>query len=226
VAGVVVIVWPFATFADPTVDELVNASILMDADVPGDLRLIPEVSRGLDSAQQQGRMVVYGHRDGILPASLALLPRDTIIGVINVVMTSRDDYGQATLDAWALRLQSGGPLLADLTLLENPPVGDASRALTYTTAILEDPRRPTGAPYSSPSARLLTRSGEENRKATAAILFRRAGMYVGVIVSAIGTNAPLDDALRLAHLVDERLVGVTSRAESAPRLAAAGIRDR
>ena len=106
-----------------------------------------------------------------------------IITVINLVALPNDPV--TGLDEFIAGAKQGFP--GNATDLAPPPVGEDSRAFTTSAGL---------GPFSV---------------SVAGTAFRRNGAVVGVMVMSAGGQPQVDEAVRLAQVVDGRLAAATAR---------------
>jgi len=166
-----------------------SGALLSESDLPSGLQFEPRLSGPLSFLNVQGQMTSFVSEamEGDL-AAVPALPDGAVLIVTNLLM-GVDPTRPQGLDAFARGGRMGGtlaagadPSLLDIVDFPNPPVGEDSRAF----AII--------AP--SPGGRDV---------ATAAVIFQRGSMISYVGVAAIGDEAPMAEAVRLAQVVDGRL---------------------
>lgn len=205
---------PPATFAEPSVDDLIAASMLTEADVPDYLRENPRSRRTVDNDQQRGEVVAFGRPTVLRQSDLTALPQGAIYLVIAILGTPLGGSSPASLDEWVGTIPAITPGLRDLRVAPPPPVGDDSRAVTYRTPLVNDSRGPIGTSRDHYQWGLLSIDAREDSKASAIVVFQRGELYASITVMAVGDDAPMDEAIRLAQTMDRRLVSFMAQAQT------------
>jgi hypothetical protein len=159
---------------------------LTEADLPGNLQRVAEQSGPIVTENQRGYFVVFTDTALFDPERLQRLPAGTLLGVMCDLAIPVNDRGPEEIEDRARTIQAMFEGSGTVDPLDAPAVGEDSRAYAI---------------------RLLSRDialGAQPRTTTA-ILLRREGAYAVVYVTAHGEREPLDEALRLGRLLDERL---------------------
>jgi hypothetical protein len=159
---------------------------LTEADLTGNLQRVAEQSGPIVAEGQRGYFVVFTSPALFDQDRLQQVPAGTILGVMCDIEIPVSDRGPEEIEERARTIQAMFEGSGAVDALDAPTVGEDSRAYTI---------------------RLLSRDvvlGAQPRT-TAAILLRGEGAYAIVYVTAHGDREPLDEALRLGRLLDERL---------------------
>ena len=159
---------------------------LTETDLTGNLQRVAEQSGPIVAESQREYFVVFTHPALFEPERLERLPLGTLLAVMSDLAIPVDDRGPDELEDRARTIRAMFEGSGTVDPLDAPTIGEDSRAYTI---------------------RLLSRDvvlGAQPRT-TVAILLRRLGVYAIVYVTAHGATEPLDEAVRLARLLDERL---------------------
>ncbi len=183
---------PLAPTPAPARD--LTALRLTPADVPSGLVLEPRLSGPISLPGMEGQAAAFVATATLSgPVAAATLAPGTLVMVMNAAYV----FGDRQLNPQGLEgMVRGAPFGGDTVPVEalspiplpDPPVGVESRALALRRTL---PNRMT--------------------MSTAVVLFQREAIYVSVVVGAIGETPPIEEAVRLARLVDERILAAGSR---------------
>jgi hypothetical protein len=183
---------PGAAAPGRTID--LAALLLTPADVPSGLVLEPRLSGPISLPGMEGQAAAFVATATLSgPVAAATLAPGTLVMVMNAAYV----FGDRQLNPQGLEgMVRGAPFGGDTVPVEalspiplpDPPVGVESRALALRRTL---PNRMT--------------------MSTAVVLFQREAIYVSVVVGAIGEAPPIEEAVRLARLVDERVLAAGPR---------------
>jgi hypothetical protein len=193
----------------PPTDTRLASALLAEADLPAGLRLQPRASGPVVVPGLSGYLATYLRAEPDEAPDfreLLFLPAGTVVLVKNSVQVlTPEALTPGVLDSVIVGAQAaasaGGALVDSTTAYSGLPVGEDSRGHSahYTLP---------GLPATSSTI----------------IAFRRGDVIAALNVEATGDDPPFDEALRLAQIVDGRLLAVATPAGPTPAAAAPASR--
>jgi hypothetical protein len=181
----------------PQPDPRLATALLTEADLPAGLRLQPRASGQVVVPGLSGHLATYLRAEPDEAADfreLLFLPAGTIVLVkTSVQVLTREALTPGVLDSVILGAQAaataGGALVDSTTDYGGLPVGESSRGHSARYRLL-------GAPPTTSTV----------------IAFRRGDVIAALNVEATGDDPAFEEALRLARIVDERLLALAAPA--------------